>query len=475
MPLSPLSPGHRRRLTLFGTTLAHAHYYNLALPSLAAWVETRPDLADRWDVRCETEPHAIDSLQLPAHVLDRLLETEPDVLGLSCACWDLDAQLHLAEQAKRARPELRIVLGGPSANSASPELMERFPSIDVVVRGEGETRLAELLSRPWTDLSGVPAILWRRPDGHVQSNEGVPRILDYDELPSPYRSGAFHPPGGSVVIECSRGCRFNCRYCEWRRTGAVFRQAGWERIRDELIWAREGGYEDVFLLDSAVNSTREHVEAVHRAAREADPDRELGLTWFLNASLLDRHQVRLLGDLNVRRQEVGLNTVNPRPARIVSRSAPRLDRFQEQIRMATEIGGVVLHLILGLPEDDLDGYRRTMDFTAELLERHGEDAFPRIRILWMVIPPGSELAGMTADLGIETQQAGIPYVLRTRTMDTDDLVQAAAESLRHPIGRRAVVDGPSWILEQVVEEPFQHSAGVLFPRPDLVSWDHNHR
>jgi len=459
----------KSRLTLVGTTLAHAHFDNLALPALETYLLAQPDLASSWRIERITAHHQVDAVRFSGEIQSAVEATAPDILGLNCHCWDLDAQLELASLVKRRWPRSRVVLGGPSATSAPAELLESAPAVDVLVRGEGEVRLAQLLRRTWSNLHHLPGIVARRPDGSVFETQGAPEPLPLECVPSPYTQGVFRPRGSAAVIEASRGCRFRCKYCDWKRGGTAFRRMPTERLRADLQWAVREGYREVFLLHSAINSSTDHVRSLVDAARWADPDRRLGYTYFLDAGLLQEEQVELLSQLRIHRQEIGLNTTNPVASRITARSASSPERFAAQMEKAVRIGGVVIHLIVGMPGDDLNGYRRTLDYTAQLVARLGGDPVQRIRVFWMVVPPGSELHDKRDELGIVIEKRGVPFVRGTATMNSDDFREALRMTMEHEIGPYCVIDGPRSVLQEAAESPFRIRGGVLVPNDEFVA------
>ena len=76
------------------------------------------------------------------------------VFGLSCYTWNVAEFLTLARTVKRATPGALVVAGGPHVQRAEDFLIE--DGIDVVVLGEGEKTLSDLLDCP--DRAGWPEV-----------------------------------------------------------------------------------------------------------------------------------------------------------------------------------------------------------------------------------------------------------------------------------------------------------------------------
>ena len=86
-----------------------------------------------------------------AHALKlRLAEIVPsvsgaDVAGLTAMTPTIGAAIDIARQLKRSYPHLTIILGGAHATLLPEETLGGAPEVDIIVRGEGETTIVELL------------------------------------------------------------------------------------------------------------------------------------------------------------------------------------------------------------------------------------------------------------------------------------------------------------------------------------------
>jgi len=203
------------------------------------------------------EPLALEVLaaHLPDHdvrildlridnTLDAALgEFAPDIVGVTALTTEVyDAYLAL-DRARELLPDAVIVVGGIHA-SLMPRDFDR-PSVDAIVKGEGELTLKELVSavedaRP---LSSVPGMRVRMPDGgYVDTPERTERVqlddapLARRDLLASYRNHYhfhFHRP--TFSIEAGRGCPFKCDFCSvWKMHPGKCRYASAERVFAEL-------------------------------------------------------------------------------------------------------------------------------------------------------------------------------------------------------------------------------------------------
>lgn len=147
---------------------------------------------------------------------------DTDLVGISCP---FNSQAFLIERVaveiKRRFSDKLLVLGGAYATTFPKEALTS--NIDVVVRGEGEIPLLNLLSgKPLSEIQGV---LFRQ-DNSLIDNGLAPVVDDMDTLPFPARHllpmskyfqrsqrGSVTTTEKTITIITSRGCPFDCNFC----------------------------------------------------------------------------------------------------------------------------------------------------------------------------------------------------------------------------------------------------------------------
>jgi hypothetical protein len=393
-----------------------------------------------------------------------IITLEPGILGLSLTCWDIDAQLVLAREVKAAQPTVRIVAGGPSASARGEKLLLDCPAIDAVIAGEGEVPFAHLVERvtggTW-DLTGTCGISWRAPSsvdtmdgdaGTIIAGKGHGERLPFDRLRSVLSAGVYRP-SGIVNLEFARGCRRQCRFCAWRRHGGGMRTASLERIRGDITLALNHPVHTACILDSAVNTDERHFERIACAVAEADPNRRLGLRGFIDLHALADRQLELIRDMRIDGAEVGLNSVNPAALLDSGREPVDTQQFERRLDQLAALCPVDLHLMLGLPGDDLSGLRKTLEYTVRQMDRIGRERLPVVTVFWMVVEQGSYYHKNRERLGLVIQEPGMPYVLSTARMSREDLVLGARMFREHRLADRFQLDGPRQLLDGILDSP----------------------
>jgi len=104
----------------------------------------------------------------------------PDIVAASAfAACNVYSVLRTLEIAKGINPKILTVTGGQHFTATAHESLEKYPEIDVIVRGEGEETLTELVKNS-TRKSQFPKIkgMSFRHNGKLIHNEPRPLIKD---------------------------------------------------------------------------------------------------------------------------------------------------------------------------------------------------------------------------------------------------------------------------------------------------------
>lgn len=168
----------------------------------------------------------------------------PPVVGIYC---NLMTKLNVLEMIRYCRSKgSMVIVGGPEPRYYASEFVEH--GVDVVVHGEGELTLEELLphlqARGPTSMRHIPGITYRESDGSIIETGERPMIKDLDTLPSPDRDAVdieeyikvwrTHHGMGSVSLICARGCPYSCRWCSRAVFGESHRRRSANSVVDEI-------------------------------------------------------------------------------------------------------------------------------------------------------------------------------------------------------------------------------------------------
>jgi radical SAM superfamily enzyme YgiQ (UPF0313 family) len=184
-----------------------------------------------------------------AELFDRLRQGPPSVLGVYANLMTRPNVVEILATAKQCG--WQVVVGGPEPGAYPREYLEA--GADVVVNGEGELTLEELLPLLSLNcpeaLAQVDGIVFRTPEGQIVHTKPRGQIRDLDTQPWPAREAIdvdryvstwrTHHGMGSVSLITARGCPYRCRWCSHEVFGRTHRRRNPASVAEELAWLVE--------------------------------------------------------------------------------------------------------------------------------------------------------------------------------------------------------------------------------------------
>ncbi len=367
----------------------------LGILELASYLETKNKNAEIQVLDCQAERKDWKELEKQIEAF------HPDVVAPSalgtCNAYTV---LRTLETAKRVDPNITTVAGGQHFTATAQESLETYSQIDVIVRGEGERTLVDLVKtleekRP---LSNVAGISFRHKREVVHTPRG-PLIENLDELPFPgYHFVEDHmkkyhfrmmagAKAGYALVEASRGCPHRCTFCsQWRFWDGTWRAKSPKRIAEEMEYCyREYGSRFLWLVDDNFGlGERTSEVCTEIIGRKLSDD----IMWFMQARCDDvcRHK-----DILPKMRKAGNLWVL---TGMESHSSETLEALHKGITPAEERNAIDLlkkndifaqaTLIIGERNDTHESIRELQEFV--------NDVDPDIAIFMILTPfPGTEL------------------------------------------------------------------------------------
>lgn len=317
-----------------------------------------------------------------------LNEARPDVFGISVFTFNRHEAMRLAGLARAANPGCLVVAGGPHATHLAHPLLRRYPQIDLVVRGEGEETMLDLVRA--RAGGGLRCALERLPGVSFRASglpcEGAPRdprgpddgapiidtpdrppVRDLDELPHPASDPAMigvDPVSQFEFIVTSRGCPAACTFCSspdfWGRT-LRFRSAG-NMIEEIRLLRQRHGVVYVSVRDDTFTANKKRVIDFCRGLLEAGID----LLWDCQSRVnaVDQERLAWMRRAGCTHIQYGVESGSPRMLQRINKGIT-----VEQVRAAAAatraVGlGLSIYLITGIDsetDDDLDSTLRLIE------------------------------------------------------------------------------------------------------------------
>lgn len=161
-----------------------------------------------------------------------------EVLGISSILRTTTQSLALAKLYKQANPRGIVIAGGVAPTFSISEWLR---VVDVVVRGEGERTLLELMSRLERneDLDDLDGIAFKRgKEVIVTKPRAIMSAEQLSNLPHPYYDKRARSRVSIGAMEMSRGCPNDCSFCcvtkfygrKYRTKSVEYVLEEWKRI-----------------------------------------------------------------------------------------------------------------------------------------------------------------------------------------------------------------------------------------------------
>ena len=181
---------------------------SLGLESLEAYlsphheIKTIDSIAEGWNKYWQLPeyPEIIFQGLQPEQLLKKINAFQPEIIGITWLFSTQNASVALiAGSIKKHFPDLPIIAGGPYPSADPIHILQNNTAIDMVVYGEGEITLKEILDKKMTQLETIKGLAFRN-KGTTAVNPPRPLIAELDQLPIPSRQPAFHQNYSKIFL-----------------------------------------------------------------------------------------------------------------------------------------------------------------------------------------------------------------------------------------------------------------------------------
>ncbi|MFA5100722.1 MAG: radical SAM protein [Candidatus Omnitrophota bacterium] len=292
-----------------------------------------------------------------------ILKYRPDVVGLAVYQVNIRLAVQLSKLVKKCDPSIVVAIGGPQATFMPSQALAQMPAVDVIIRGEGETVLPELVNCLFRqgDISKVKGIVFRGEKGIYETEPG-PLVRNLDAFPSPYQTGVFRwsDHSGAAMLT-SRGCTYNCGFCYTPSAfGRKIRKHSVRRVLDDMSACVRHGMRRFFFADPSFTFDKKRVRAIMQGIIKKRWRVEI---WCETRSdLVDAQLLNLMAKAGVKYIAYGLESVDAAVNRALNKRID-LRQFADTIRM-TQSAGIEpeVFTLYGLPKQTRESALRTLRF-----------------------------------------------------------------------------------------------------------------
>jgi anaerobic magnesium-protoporphyrin IX monomethyl ester cyclase len=349
--------------------------------------------------------HLVDMVDMVAgpygkQDLARYIDTQqPLMIGISCPTEAVNAALRICQFVKSHSPRALTVLGGAHPTFDYHRLMLN-PTVDFVIRHEGERPMAELvneLQQPEPHLEAVKGLCWRD-HGNVVINEDQPFLEDLDSIPFPARNfiqpSRYSWPGS---IASSRGCPHKCIFCAaGAMSGGKYRCRSAENVVNEIDYmVNELKINDLLFVDDTFTADKKRAVQICELIKELQL--EITFSCESRVNVVDREFLRVLKTAGCKRIQYGIESGSDEVLKKI-RKGITTKQIREAVAWTREEGIYVKgSFILGHIWDTKETIQATFDLMRDLYTEYGVELYPAVNIPF----PGTEQYERRAELGLE--------------------------------------------------------------------------
>ena len=344
-------------------------HFPYRISSLVAYIKSRENLGNNFKFE-----KAFVLRENVDEYIKKCVDT--DILLCSCYVWNWEITNFLAKEVKKLNPNCLIIFGGAQVPDFSKDFFKQHPYADIIVHGEGEIVLEELLTeflnnKDYSKIKGLETKDFRNPPQE--------RINNLDDLPSAYLTNTVWELVDKIDgirwiagWETNRGCPYACTFCDWG--SATFTKVRkWEesKIFKEIEWFAENQIPYIDCCDANFGIFQERDFRIAKKLKDVAlkthyPER-VRPAWAKNSSekiipiAKQLQEGGILGAVTLAVQSLDTNTLN-----IIKRANIKFDAFSEltetfrnnKIPTYTE-------LIMGLPGETLDTFKDGLENIAQ--------------------------------------------------------------------------------------------------------------
>lgn len=324
---------------------------------------------------------------------NQILNIGSDFIGLSATFFHM-------KEINRLLPTLKsygkpIILGGPGVSSIlDKKKYLQNSGIDFMLEGEAEETLPKLIKTIINkDYQNVIPGLYTLRDGKLISDSSIPRV-NVNSNPIPARnlvelSKYTENWGNYTGMIASRGCPYQCTFCDLTVAGHKVRYRNIENVIREMMELEDGGLDDVFIFDDLFTVNKKYLKAF----RQAKSSSGLNITWGGNArvDLVNDDFCETVRESDGTRLFMGVESGSERMLQIYNKGITP-EQTKKAFELCWEYGiEPKAYVLIGHPEETWEDIQKTAELVSVI-----KPSYLDVSILTPI--PNTKLFEQTKDL-----------------------------------------------------------------------------
>ena len=395
---------------------------NLAVYSLRAYAAGK---CERYKEEIGIAEYTIN--QPLDQILMDLYKRKPEVLCFSCYLWNIEYVEQLVAELEKIMPQTDIWLGGPEVSYHASHMLEQFPQVYGIMRGEGEETFLELTEFYHNNsgksleqcekvqrLKEIVGITFR--DGEEIIETADRSVMDLSKVPFVYEDLDVFK-NKIIYYESSRGCPFSCSYC-LSSIDKCLRFRDLELVKKELQFFIDHEIPQVKFVDRTFNCNHSHSMEIWSYIKEHDKGKT-NFHFEVAADLLNEEELNLISTMRpgLIQLEIGVQSTNEQTIKEIHRTM-KFSQVTEVVNRVHAAKNIHQHLdlIAGLPFEDYNSFHKSFCDVYALKPE-------QLQLGFLKVLKGSYMEEKTKDYELLYQNRPPYEVLSTKWLPYSDVIR----------------------------------------------------
>lgn len=280
----------------------------------------------------------------------------PMIVGMSVLTINSKRAYKLCELIKNIDPNVTIILGGIHPTVMPQEALSHY-GIDIVVRGEGEETLKELVETisSGTDFRRIQGISYKD-NNNIIHNPLRLLVENLDVIPPfPYylfeKNINDYSTFGAVFT--SRGCPYSCIFCSSQSiSNKKYRYFSIERVVSEMkILIDKYNQKMIFIMDDNISGNRNHFTRLVEGIIKNGLHKKTAFQASMRGDSINSELLDMAKSANFKMISFGLETGSDKLMKLINKGET-VKQVSEAIRLTDKKGiAAAATIIFGLPTE----------------------------------------------------------------------------------------------------------------------------
>lgn len=300
----------------------------------------------------------------------------PNLVGVTSTTVSYAAAQKVLHTVKEIDSNITTVLGGPHISAVPLSTMSDCQNVDIGVFGEGEYTFAEIVERLDRNQSlvNVEGLLLRY-NGRIVQNNRRNSMKSLDDIPFParhllkdlrlYSHTPFRGAKFTTTMITSRGCPFNCAYCDQSVFGRSWRYHSPEYVIEEMALLKEKYNVDFISIedDNFLLSKRRTIDICQGIIKQS---LNIGWSCLGRANEVDEQVLPLMKKAGCKTIYVGIESGSARILDLINKKLS-IEDIKKGVKLINKHGiNVTGSFILGVPTETKGDVERTINLALSL-------------------------------------------------------------------------------------------------------------